>query len=132
MNKACLVGRLTKDPQISQVTQDRTRAHFTLAVDGIKNAKGERQADFIPVTAWGKTAEVLGKYGTKGRQIALSGRLRTWSWSEEGKTRYEMEVVAENVEFLGSKEGNRGSTSMAQPATPIARAEEEEGDELPF
>lgn len=136
MNKVCLVGRLTRDALLSQTQNGKTRARVTLAVDGLKNAQGEKQADFIPVSAWEKTADLLGKYAQKGSRLGVAGRLRTWKHEVEGKTRYEMEVVADSIEFLSGPQES-GRSGMAQPA-PHTQAHADtagtEGDEddLPF
>lgn len=139
MNKVCLVGRLTKDPRITTPSENNTCARFHLAVDGITNAQGEKQVDFIPITAWGKLAETIGKYCAKGRQISIVGRLRTWRREVNGETRFEMEVVAEQMGLLSSPPAADQGTSMASPASPntCARVEsnddsDEEDDELPF
>ncbi len=138
MNKVCLIGRLTKDPRISAPSENNTCARFTLAVDGITNVKGEKQADFIPITAWGKLAEAIGKYCAKGKQISIVGRLRTWRHEVNGEIRYEMEVVAEQMGLLSSPSAADQGTSMALPASPNTCARvsnddsDEEDDELPF
>lgn len=138
MNKVCLIGRLTKDPRISQSSNQNACARFNLAVDGMPTSKGERQTDFIPVTAWGRLAEVIGQYCNKGRQISIVGRLRTWRREVNGETRYEMEVVAEQMDLLSNAVQNEQATSMAAPASPNTCARDsnddtdEEDDELPF
>lgn len=133
MNKCCLVGRLTRDPRITQSSGDRTRAQFTLAVDGIRS-KDDMQTDFIPVTAWQKTAEIIGKHTHKGDRIGVCGRLRTWSHEVDGQTRYEMEVVAESIDLLGSKAQNTSKASSNQPNTYARGNDSESEDEetLPF
>ena len=135
MNRVCLVGRLTRDPQLTETANGKTRARFTLAVDGFKNAQGERQADFIPVTAWDKTAVLLGQYTQKGKRVGVTGRLRTWTREVDGQTRYEMEVAADSIEFLSEKDGGKAGTSVAThtPDTQ-ARVQQEADDEedLPF
>ena len=138
MNKGCIIGRLVRDPRLTQTNNQKACAHFTLAVDGFANAKGERQADFIPVTAWDKLAEIVGKYCTKGKQISIVGRLRTWKRDVNGETRYEMEVVAEQMDLLSSPGNPEQATSMATPASPNTCARDqnndpdEEDEDLPF
>lgn len=138
MNKVCLIGRLVRDPYMNQTGTQKTCAHFTLAVDGFPNAKGEKHADFIPVTAWDKLAEIIGKYCVKGKQISVVGRLRTWRREVNGETRYEIEVVAEQMDLLSSAPTSDQATSMAPPASlnTCARDQnndsDEEDDELPF
>lgn len=135
MNKVCLVGRITRDPQITNTNTGKTRARVHLAIDGVRNTQGERQTDFIPLSAWDKTAELLGKYTRKGSRIGVVGRLRTWKHEDGDKTRYEMEVVAESVEFLNSAvEEKRGADTAQPPENGSARmiGNEEEEDGLPF
>ena len=139
MNKVCIIGRLTKDPRISQASNQNTCARFTLAVDGMPTAKGERQTDFIPVTVWGRLAEIVGQYCNKGRQISIVGHLRTWRREVNGDTRFEMEVVAEQMDLLSAVTAHyEQATSMATPASPNTCARDstddpdEEDDELPF
>lgn len=138
MNKVCIIGRLARDPRLTQTNNQKACAHFTLAVDGFANPKGERQADFIPVTAWDKLAEIVGKYCTKGKQISIVGRLRTWKRDVNGETRYEMEVVAEQMDLLSSPGSPEQATSMATPASPNTCARDqnndpdEEDEDLPF
>lgn len=138
MNKVCLIGRLTKDPRISTSGEKNTCARFTLAVDGFTNTRGEKQADFIPITAWGKLAEVIGKYCAKGKQISIVGRLHTWRHEVNGETRFEMDVTAEQMDLLSTPSAADPGTSMAQPASPNTCARvsnddsDEEDDELPF
>lgn len=94
-----LTGRLTKDPELRTTTSDKQVASFTLAVD--KYGEG---ADFINCIVWGKQAENLCKYQEKGSQIGLSGRIQTRSYEDDkGNKRNITEVVADSIEFLGSK-----------------------------
>ncbi len=103
LNKVCLVGRLTRDPELritpgagAQVTT------FTLAVDRtFKNKQGERDADFIRIVTWRRLAELCANYLGKGRLVAVSGRIQTSNWEDSsGQRRYSTEVVADEVVFL--------------------------------
>ena len=112
MNSATLMGRLTKDVELRYTTGNNTAvARFTLAVNRQFKKEGEeRQADFIPVVAWGKTAEFCSKYFSKGQQIALVGRIETRSWDDDSGTKhYVTEVIAEQVFFADSKKEGSGS-----------------------
>lgn len=107
MNSVILIGRLTRDPELrySGNTQSAV-AHFTLAVDRPVSQGRERQADFIRVTVFGKQAETIDRYLSKGRQVAVQGRIQTGSYkNREGQTVYTTDVIAERVEFLGSAGG---------------------------
>ncbi|WP_418830656.1 single-stranded DNA-binding protein [Ruminococcus sp.] len=101
MNKAILVGRLTKDPELRSTASGIPVCNFTVACDRRYQKQGEeRQADFINCTAWQKSAESIAQYFKKGHRIALEGSIQTRSWTDnEGKTRYATEVVVEQWEF---------------------------------
>ncbi len=105
LNKAILIGRLTRDPELKYLQNGTAVASFTLAVDRtFKNKDGEKEADFIPIVAWRKTAELCGKYLAKGSQAAISGRIQTRSYdANDGTKRYVTEIVADEVQFIGSK-----------------------------
>lgn len=102
MNKVVLVGRLTKDPELRFAAGTGTATcRFTVAVNRFK--KGE--ADFINCVAWNKTAETIAQYLTKGREIAVSGSIRTGSYdAQDGTKRYTTDVNVESFDFIGSKE----------------------------
>lgn len=109
MNKIVLLGRLTKDPELIQIEGiDRSCTRFTIAVErNFKSADGTRKSDFIPITIWGKKAEVVVKYMKKGDYISLSGRLRTGSYEDkEGNRKYIAEVIAEEFKFENGKRIN--------------------------
>lgn len=107
MNCSVLSGRLTKDPEVRYTQTQMAIADFTVASDRRFKRDGEPTADFIRCIAFGKTAEFIEKYFTKGKPIILSGRIQTGSYqNKEGQTVYTTEVVVENVEFLGSKSEN--------------------------
>ena len=101
LNKVVLIGRLTKDPDLRYTQSGIAVARFTLAVDrGFKNQDGEKQADFIPITVWRGAAESCAKYLSKGRLVAVVGRIQTGSYEQDGQRRYTWEVVADEVRFL--------------------------------
>ena len=119
MNQVILVGRLTKDVDIrySQGEKPMCIARGTLAVDrrGAKK-EGEQTADFINISAFGKVAEVLEKYGNKGVKLIVEGRIQTGSYTnKDGQKVYTTEVVLESVE--PAEKRNNGSNEAA-PATP--------------
>ena len=113
MNKIILIGRLTKDPELKYMQSGTAVASFNLAVDRrFANQNGEREADFINCVAWNKTAEFISEYFHKGKQIALEGRLQVRSYDgNDGQRRWVTEVVAEQVEFVGSKNDNNSNKS---------------------
>ncbi|MFT8314146.1 MAG: single-stranded DNA-binding protein [Clostridium sp.] len=106
MNKVLLVGRLVRDPELKHIESNgKEVSNFTIAVNrNFVNSKGEREADFVPVVVWGKTAELVCNYMKKGRLISISGRLQIRSYdTKEGNKKYVTEVVGEEVLFLDSK-----------------------------
>ena len=115
MNKAILIGRLTKDPELRTTPTGRNVCQFSVAVSrNFTNANGEREADFINCVVWDKQAENLVKYQKKGNQIAVEGRIQTRNYDDkDGKKVYVTEILASNISFLDSKgTGATGNTSF--------------------
>ena len=112
MNKVTLIGRITKDLELKHIGEKNTaNVKFNLAVDNYEN--GQKGADFIPVTVWGKQAENLCKYCGKGSQIAVNGALKIRSYDKDGVKKYITEVLADNfngIEFL-SKGNSTGESN---------------------
>lgn len=104
LNKIILIGRLTKDVELKTVGNDTSLANFTLAVDRRYKSKNEEQrtADFIPVSAWRKTAEFAGKYFHKGKQVYVCGALETYTYEQNGEKKFGFRVNAEEVGFADS------------------------------
>lgn len=116
MNVVILIGRLTKDPEVTYTQGDKPMciAHYTLAVD--KRMKGgEKGADFIRITAFGKNAEFAEKYLRKGMKIVVNGRISTGSYEKDGQRFYTTEILADSHEFCESK-----NAVQADAATPTA------------
>ncbi|QWQ39270.1 single-stranded DNA-binding protein [Gemella sp. zg-570] len=105
MNNLVLVGRLTKDPQLKIGNNNLAVAVFTLAVDrGVKDARGEKQTDFIQCKAFGKQAENLCRYQSKGNLIGLCGSIHTGSYqAKDGTTKYTTDVIASSISYLQAK-----------------------------
>ena len=119
MNKVILICRLVRDPELRYTQSQRAVCTFTLAVDK-RLSRDKRQemesqnrptADFPRITVWGIQGENASKYLRKGSQCAVEGRIETGSYQdrETGKTVYTTDVVAENVEFIGSRSNNQSS-----------------------
>lgn len=113
MNKVLLIGRLTRDPELRYTGSNIPVASFSLAVNrNFTNQAGEREADFINIVVWRKQAENVKKYLLQGSQVAIDGRIQTRSYDDkDGNKRYVTEVVADNVEFLGSKSSNTNNST---------------------
>ena len=104
MNNVCLVGRLTRDPELRTTNTGISTSTFSLAVDGRPSANGEPHTDFINIVVWRNQAENVCKYCTKGSMVAVIGRITSRSYdAQDGTKRYVTEVVADNVRFLSSK-----------------------------
>lgn len=104
MNKAILMGRLTRDPEMRQTPNGITVARFSVAVNRRFAKEGQQSADFIECVAWRQTAEFLCRYFHKGNMIALVGSIQSRSWDgSDGKKRYATEVVADDIYFTGEK-----------------------------
>ena len=144
MNKAILIGNLARDPETRNTPSGVSCTTFTVACNRrFVNQQGVREADFIPVVCWRQTAELCARYLSKGRKVAVEGSIQTRSYdAQDGTKRYVTEIVADNVEFLGSREdgGSRqGNYAPAAPA-PAPRSAapassdftEVDDDELPF
>ena len=118
MNKVFLIGRLTRDPELRYTSSNRAVCQFTVAIDRpfTNQSTGQREADFINVVAWDKTGENIGKYMTKGRLIAVEGRIQTRNYeNNEGRKVYVTEVIASNVQFLESKNSTMNNTTNSMP-----------------
>lgn len=118
MNKVFLIGRLTRDPELRYTGSNIPTAQFAIAVNrNFTNQAGEREADFINIVVWRKQAENCKNYLTKGSQVAIEGRIQTRSYDgQDGQKRYVTEVIADNVEFLGSRNSSGNSNNMSGSA----------------
>jgi len=105
MNKVLLVGRLTRDPELRTTPSGMAVTRFSIAVSqNFTNKNGERGADFINCSAWGRQADNIAKYCRKGTLVSAEGRIRTSSYdAQDGSKRYTTEVVCDTVNFLSSK-----------------------------
>ena len=119
MNKVFLIGRLTRYPELRYTGSNIPAASFSVAVNrNFTNQAGEREADFINITVWRKQAENCKNYLTKGSQVAIEGRIQTRSYDgQDGQKHYVTEVVADNVEFLGSRNSSVNSNNMSGSAS---------------
>lgn len=139
MNKVILMGRLTRDPEVrySQGAEPKAIARYSLAVNRRFKRQGEQDADFIPCVAFGKQGEFAEKYLSKGRLIAVSGRLQVRNWDDNnGNKRTTIEVVVEEQYFAESKKSNaengrkRENDGIVEGFYPIDDSVED--DDLPF
>lgn len=143
VNKAIIIGRLTRDPELRTTSNGQTIASFSVATSRQwKDQSGQKQekTDFHNVVAWGKQGEVIGQYFTKGQEIYVEGRMETQSWDDKdsGKKMYRTEIVLEKFEF-GAKAGNTTgaapqnnayASTPRQAAAPAAKQKPKE-EEIP-
>ncbi len=130
MNKVILMGRLTRDPEISSSTSGTTFARFSIAVDRKFSREGEPDADFFNCSAFGKTAEFIERNIHKGTKILVSGRLQNNNYTnKEGQKIYDVRVVVEDVEFGESK---KETTNSAQTQDEFLNVPDGLDTELPF
>ena len=115
MNKVFLIGRLSRDPELRHTTSGMAVCQINVANSRRVGQGKEPETDFINVVVWDKQAENVSKYLAKGRQVAVEGRIQTRSYdNNEGKRTYVTEVVATNVEFLGSASDNSNQRQSSQ------------------
>ncbi|MBP2024846.1 single-stranded DNA-binding protein [Peptoniphilus stercorisuis] len=136
MNNVCLVGRLTRDPELRYTTSGMAVVRFTLAVDRRMSkekrmeaeAKNQPTADFISCTAWNKTAELIANYVQKGSRLGVEGRIQTGSYEKDGQRVYTTDVIVNSMEFLdpasqsGGMRQNQGGQNFGNQSGPVNSA----------
>lgn len=124
MNKAIMMGRLTKDPEIRYTADQKPVASFGIAVNRLVKKEGGPEADFFNCTAWGKTAELMQKYWKKGMKALLTGRIENEKWTgKDGTQKQETKIIVETIEFCEKRQEQE-----APPQTTEWSADED----LPF
>lgn len=138
MNKVILIGNLAKDPELTTTNNGVSLCKFTIAVQRrFAGPDGEREADFLPVIVWRGQADNCYKYLKKGSKAAIVGSVQTRSYEgQDGARRYITEVVAEEVEFLGTKAGG-DDEELVKPMGEdkkdfVSKFEPIDDDNLPF
>jgi len=140
LNKATLIGNLTRDPESKTTPNGQNVCSFGIATNLVwTDANGEKQtrAEFHNIVAWRKLAEICGQYLKKGSKVYLEGRLQTRNWEgEDGVKRYRTEIVADNMIMLDSKGSGGGGQSApsndgSQPAPPTSE-DEIQVENIPF
>ena len=130
LNKAILNGRLTKAPELKQTQNCKSVCGFTIAVD---RSRDREKADFIPIVAWGKTAEFVNQWFGKGDLITIVGRIEVRNYEDKnGNKRTATEIIAEEVLFGGSKNTATASEKPAESKNGGFEQIEDDGADLPF
>lgn len=112
-NQVILMGNLTRDPELRQTPNGQNVCSFSLALNrSFKGGDGEwkEATDYVDVVAWGPLGERVAQYLTKGRPCLVNGRLQSSSWEKDGQKRSKVEVVAQDVTFLGGAGGGEGGS----------------------
>ncbi len=115
-NQVILMGNLTRDPELRQTPNGQNVCSFSLALNrSYRGSDGNWQeaTDYVDVVAWGPLGERVAQYLSKGRPCLVNGRLQSRSWEQEGQKRSKVEVVAQDVTFLGGPGGNGGDSNYA-------------------
>ncbi|MDP7005905.1 MAG: single-stranded DNA-binding protein [Phycisphaerales bacterium] len=131
-NKCLLMGNLTRDPELKQTPSNQSVAQIGIALNRkFKDREGNLQEDttYVDCEAWGRTAEVMSQYLSKGKPVFIEGRLKLDQWQDkEGNNRSKLKVVIENFQFIDSK-GNQTSTPPAAATTSSVPPAD---DDIPF
>lgn len=138
-NIVVLVGRLTRESELRFTNSGTAVGRFSLAVNRMKRSGEQREEEvsFFDITVWGKQAEVLNPYLTKGRQVCVQGELRQSRWEQEGQSRSRVEVVANNIQLLGGSSGGNNQNSQdnrgyqSQPNRPSGGFEPKGNQRMP-
>jgi len=119
-NLVVLMGNLTRDPELRTTPNGTNVCSFSLALNrSYKNSSGDWQeaTDFVDVVAWGPLGERVAQYLSKGRAALVNGRLQSRSWEQDGQKRNKVEVVAQDVTFLGGPSGGGAGSSSNDMST---------------
>jgi len=134
LNKALVMGNLTRDPELKGLPSGSTVCNFSIATNRTwKDKEGNKQEEpeFHNIVVYGKQADSCGQYLKKGQEALVEGRIQTRSWEgEDGKKNYRTEIVGESVTF-----GRKGDSDQASPSDNVSQAKLEESDEgidIPF
>ncbi|MBN2854414.1 single-stranded DNA-binding protein [Patescibacteria group bacterium] len=110
LNKAMIIGNLTRDPEIRNTNTGQTVASFSVATNLVwtdQSGQQQKKVEFHNIIAWRRLAEICSKYLHKGSKVYLEGRLQTTDWTgQDGVKRYKTEIVAENMIMLDNKGGS--------------------------
>lgn len=134
MNKAILIGRLTRDPELRTTPTGRNVCQFSIAVNRTyTSANGEREADFINCVVWDKQAENLCRYQKRGNQIAVDGRIQTRNYDDkDGKRVYVTEIMVSNISYLDTKKDDSNFNNLEEPPMQAGPITGEQVDATPI
>jgi single-strand DNA-binding protein len=135
VNQVVLIGRLTRDAELKTTANGTAVNKFSIAVNEKRKVGDEWKdnANFFEIVLWGKVGESIHPYLTKGKQIAITGKLTQERWEQDGVSRQKVVVTAANIQLLGgsSNDGSSGQGNKS-PAAPAPAADDGFADEIPF
>ena len=133
-NQVTLMGNLTRDPELRTTPSGQSVCSFSLALNRQwkdKDGQAQEAVDFIDVTAWAGLGERVAQYCTKGKPVLVSGRLQSRSWEQDGQKRNKVEVLAQDVTFLGGAGGNEGgSYSGGNSSAPSSTSSKKKDEDI--
>lgn len=129
INNVTLIGRLTRDMDLSYLSTGTAKGSLSLAVN--ENTKAGEHTSFFDVVLWGKTAESLQRYLTKGKQIGVVGKIKQERWEKDGQNRSKVVIYAHVVQLLGGQAESKSQASYSQPDTEPEPFEDDMSD-IPF
>ena len=138
VNKVILIGNVGRDPEVRYFDNGLAKAQFSLATtETYKNKEGQKivQTEWHTIVMWRKLAEIVEKYVKKGDKLYIEGKIKTRSYDDkEGNKKYITEILAENMQMLGSKKTSEASSVTQTPETKVENTIDNntEGDDLPF
>ena len=140
LNKIMFMGNITRDPELKYLPNGTAVTTFTVASNRVyqpKDGEKKEEVTFMRIVVWGKRAEVCGEYLHKGSSVFVEGRIQNRSWEgTDGEKKYAVEIVANNVQFLGGKKDGTDTTArpadQGEPKEDIDVAPSAPQDEVPF
>ena len=137
INHVVLVGRLTRDAELKYTASGTPVCKLSLAVNRRKKVDEQwtEEPNFFEVVIWGKMGEALAQYLVKGKQIGIEGELHQNKWEQEGQPRSKVEIVANNIQLLGSKFQDKSENSISAGPSPLASTDANKDDfedDIPF
>ena len=137
MNKAILIGRLGKDPELKQLSDNNAVCSVSMATSEKRKDKSGQvveSTEWHNLTFWGSQAETIAKFCTKGSQLMVEGKIKTESYEKDGQKVYSTKIVVHQFEFLGSKSSGNDQQAESQQAAPVQENSQlpEHKDDLPF
>ena len=137
INHAVLIGRLTRDAELKYTNSGTAICRISIAVNRRRKVDEQwtEEANFFEVVIWGKMGESIAQYLVKGKQVGIEGELRQNKWEQDGQPRSKVEIVANNVQLLGGKMGERASnqrTGSDKPSPVEGSPKDDFEDDIPF